>query len=94
MVKKPTEADKQLVPGNTQGAKHCLASLSGVKLYRPTAWGPNYDGLHGPALELSKPATITHPTHGDVTIPAGSTVLCHYQREWDQEQKRERRNAD
>lgn len=91
-VAKPTERDKQLVPGNTQGAKHCLDSLSGVKLYRPQNW--RGDDLRGPLLVLSEERTVLHPTHGAVTIPAGMSVLCGYQREYDAELKRERRNAD
>lgn len=92
LVKKPTDIDRQLVPGNTQGARHCLDSLAGVKLYRPTIWPDS--GLVGPCFVLTEERTIEHPTHGHVTIPAGFTIQCGYQREWDAEQKRERRNAD
>lgn len=91
-VTNPTERDKQLVPGNTQGAKHCLDSLEGVKLYRPKNW--TGDDLRGPLLVLSEERTVLHPTHGAVTILAGMSVLCGYQREYDAELKRERRNAD
>ena len=91
-VKNATERDRQLVPGNTQGSRHCLDSLEGVKLFRPENW--TEDDLRGPLLVLSKERTVTHPTHGAVTIPAGFSVLCGYQPEWDAEQARERRNAD
>jgi len=91
-VKKPTEQDKQLVPGNTQGAKHCLDSLDGVKLYRPKEW--TGDDLRGPLLVLGEERTVLHPTHGAVSIPAGVSVLCGYQPEYDAELRRERRNAD
>ncbi len=91
-IEKPTEADKQLVPGNTQGAKHCLDSLTGVELYRPATW--NEESLDGPCLVLTQERTILHPTHGAVTIPAGTTVKLRYQREYDAETRRERRNAD
>lgn len=91
-VIKPTKADKQLVPGNTQGAKHCLDSLQGVQIFRPSNWSE--ESLGGPCLVLTKERTILHPTHGAVTIPAGFTVLCRYQREWDKEQARERRARD
>ena len=92
VVKKPQAIDKQLVPGNTKGAKHCLKSLGGVKLYRPANW--DGESLEGPCLVTSKEATVLHPTHGAVTIPAGFTVQCFYPREWDKEQAKERRNAD
>lgn len=91
-VKSPTDADRQLVPGNTQGARHCLDSLDGVRMFRPIDW--NAESLQGPVLVLSKERTILHPTHGAVAIPAGFTVRCRYQREFDAEQRRERRAAD
>ena len=86
--------DRQLVPGNTQGAKHCLDSLDGVTMYRPRGWNAEWEELAGPFLIVSKERTVEHPTHGSVTIPAGMSVVCFYQREWDAEQRRERRNAD
>ena len=92
--KEISKADRQLVPGNTQGAKHCLDSIDGVRMFLPAAWGPDYDGLDGPILLLSEKRTVEHPTHGSVTIPAGFAIQCRYQREWDAEQRRERRNAD
>ena len=88
----PKTIDKQLVPGNTVGAKHCLDSLSGVSLYRPENW--TEESMDGPCIVTTKERTILHPTHGSVTIPAGMTVVCHYQREWDREQMRERRARD
>ena len=93
-VENAVDKDRQLVPGNTEGSKHCLDSLVGVELFRPKDWGSNYEGLEGPACILSKQRIITHPKHGDVTIPACTTVRCRYQREFDAEQQRERRNAD
>lgn len=91
-IEKPKAADKQLVPGNTQGAKHCLDALAGVELWRPKGWG--VESLEGPFLRFSKERTILHQTHGAVTIPAGMSVQCHYQREYDSEQRRARRAAD
>lgn len=92
-VEKPTTRDCQLVPGNTEGAKHCLDSFAGVELYRPKEW-PNAESLTGPCLVLTQERTVLHPKHGNVTIPAGFTIQCRYQREYDAELKRERRNAD
>lgn len=91
-VSRPKAIDKQLVPGNTVGARHCLDSLSGVVIHRPENW--TGDDLRGPCLVLTKEHTILHPTHGDVTIPAGFTVLCGYQPEFDAEERRERRARD
>jgi hypothetical protein len=92
-VVSPTEQDKQLVLGNTQGAKHCLDSLQGVKLYRPSTWGDS-DSLIGPCLVVTEDRVIEHPTHGHVTIPAGLTVQIRYPREWEKEQQKERRARD
>lgn len=82
----------QLVHGTNVGSMHCIDSLSGVEIYIPNNW--NSEDLAGPFLILSKERTITHPKHGDVTIPSGFSVGCNYQREYDVEQKRERRARD
>lgn len=84
----------QLVPGNTQGARHCLDSLAGVEMFLPPHWGDDFDSLKGPCFVLSKTRTVVHPVHGDVTIPAGFTVLCRYQRNYDAAQQREHRAYD
>ena len=91
-INKPSDQDRQLVPGNTVGAKHCLDSLQGVVMYRSPDWGP--EQLEGPYLQLTQDRKILHPTHGEVTIPAGMEIHCRYDREFDAEQQRERRAAD
>jgi len=83
---------RQLVPGNNQGSKHCLAHLDGVELYYPKVW--NEDSLVGPIMVLMQSNTVEHPTHGNVFIPAGFTVGTFYQREWDRELEKERRARD
>lgn len=93
-VKRPKKADAQLVPGATQGARHCLSDVRAVSLYRPKGWGRDDASLLGPCFVVAREVTVLHPTHGDVTIPAGFTILCGYQPEFDAEQRRERRNAD
>lgn len=92
-VKHITAADLQLVPGNTQGSRHCLLSSDGIRLFRPADWG-NEESLAGPCLVCEKEATITHPTHGEVKIPSGFTVKLRYQRVWEAEQRKERRARD
>lgn len=84
--------DLKLVPGETQGSRHCLDSAQGVTMYKPQNW-PN-SGLMGPAFVATEDRVVEHPTHGNVTIPAGMMIQCTYQREWDAEQRQERRNAD
>jgi hypothetical protein len=80
------------VPGQTQGAKHCLDGTGGVEMYLPPGWPEVTED--GPCLVLTEERTVLHPTHGAVTIPAGMTVACSYQREWDAEQRRARRAID
>lgn len=82
----------KLVPGQTDGAKHCLDSTDGVEMWVPTEW--TEDSLVGPFMRFSAERTITHPVHGPVVIPAGLSILCRYQREWDRELAKERRARD
>lgn len=92
LVAKPTDADRQLVPGNTIGAKHCLDSLDGVALYRRSDWGT--ESLEGPQFRCQTDRVIDHPTHGAWTIPAGRCIGIEYARERDAILKQQRRNAD
>lgn len=86
---------KQLVPGTTQGARHCLDSTRGVKVYYPKGWPESAEEtLIGPCLVLTEERTVLHPTHGSVSIPAGFAVLCSYQKDFDYLTKRERRTQD
>jgi len=89
---KATRPSKQLVPGNTEGAKHCLDATAGVKVYLPEKW--DAESLEGPCLVTTKERKVLHPVHGPVTIPAGMTVQCRYQREWDKELAKQRRARD
>lgn len=87
----------QLVPGNTIGSRHCLDHLDGVEMWLPNEW--NEESLDGPVLKFSKPNRITHPTHGDLIfdeqfVKAEITIHCTYQRNYDEQEKRERRAAD
>jgi hypothetical protein len=95
LVKSPTNLDKQLVPGNTEGAKHCLDSLDGLKLYHPNNWPQSAEEtLNGPIIITERNVKVVHPKHGPVTIPSGRTILFQYDKEWDLIQKKERRNLD
>ena len=86
------KADRQLVPGNTRGAKHCLDSLEGVRLFHPKEWSE--ESLWGPCFSVSEERVVLHPVHGAVTVPPGLTILCRYQREYDKELAKERRTRD
>lgn len=89
---KKTPNAEQLVPGNTEGSKHVLASLKGVKMYRPRNW--NDLSLKGPILMLSAPNTIAHPTHGPVNLQANTCYETFYQVNLDLQSKIEARARD
>lgn len=85
----------QLVPGNTEGAKHCLkpAGENSVDVYVPEVWDD--DSLTGPYLVVkSAGVVVEHPKHGNVHLCKDTVYRCVYQREYDKEQKRERRARD
>ena len=85
----------QLVPGNTVGARHVLADGQTIRGLRvPANWGQQYEGLQGPGFHCKKETTIEHPVHGNIVIAKGHTILCRYQRQYDEELKRERRAID
>ena len=73
----------QLAPGSTQGSRHCLTDLSAVNLYRAHDATP----LDGPIIEAPTGCTITHPEHGDVTLPPGIYGVI-YQRAYADELRR------
>lgn len=89
---KARKPSAQLVPGNTEGAKHCLDSLNGVEVWLPRDW--NEESLQGPFLRCKQERTVQHPVHGAVIIPAGMSILCAYQREFDKEQAKSHRARD
>lgn len=84
-----------LVPGNdeTIGSRHCLASANGVEIYVPEVWDETV--LEGPYLRLTNGCEVTHPKHGNVTVPSCfNEVQIIYQKEYDQMLARERRARD
>ena len=58
----------QLAPGETQGSRHCLESLAGVKVWRRRN---DRNPLDGPILEAPAGVRVNHPEHGDVSLPPG-----------------------
>lgn len=97
LVKNPTSADRKMVPGPEDGAKHHLDSFNGVTLYRPKGWGEDMDMLDGPVLVVTKPRQIVHSgsgQHGTVGLCAGNIYALRYQRVWENEEARERRSKD
>lgn len=87
--------DLCLVPSsdNSIGSRHCLGSKEGVEMWTPEQW--DSESMFGPYLRLSNGADVTHPVHGDVHIPSSfKCIQILYQREYDEELKRERRAKD
>lgn len=84
----PTSPRRQLAVGNTQGSRHCLDSLSGVKCYEWSDATP----FDGPILDISQERVIEHPEHGHLILPPGVYGVT-YQRDLDAEE-RERRVLD
>ena len=75
--------DPQLAPGNSQGSRHCLDSLQGVRLFQLVDATP----LDGPVILAEREFTVQHPEHGDITLPAGVWGVV-YQRAFADELRR------
>lgn len=77
--------DRQLVPGTSQGSRHCITAetFANVKLLRlkqPTA-------LQGPVIKAEKTFEVEHPEHGHFILPPG-IYQAVYQRAYAEELRR------
>lgn len=88
----PGEIDKQLVPGNTKGAKHCLEHLDGVRMALPSSFSrdESYMGP-GPIVLFQKENTKVHPEHGAIVFKEGFCVEFGYQKSLNQDEEEIRR---
>ena len=77
------EPSAQLAPGATQGSRHILSTLDGVRLFKLADPTP----LDGPIIDAPGGCTVEHPEHGDVTLPAGVYGVV-YQRAFADELRR------
>lgn len=75
----------QLAPGSTQGSRHIIADMAGVRMFSIA----DATALDGPIVDCKSAMTITHPEHGDVTVPAGTYAIV-YQRAFADELKRQK----
>jgi hypothetical protein len=68
--------DRQLALGNTQGSRHIIEG--DCKVFEGTT-PPDYAprALLGPLVRLFKRATVTHPEHAHVSLPAGTYQITH-----------------
>jgi len=53
-----------------------------VKALRRVIPGAAPDQMIGPVIRARGPVTITHPEHGDRTLPGDACYLVTYQRTW------------
>lgn len=83
---------KQLVHGNTVGAKHVVRDLTSCNCYFPSQW--DSESLKGPVVVAKSETSFDHPKHGNVSVPAGMCVEITYSRELDMITRQERRAAD
>jgi hypothetical protein len=74
---------RQLAPGDTQGSRHCLRSLRGVRVYRLAEPGP----LDGPVIEAEREWAVDHPEHANFVLPPGVYAVT-YQRAFAEELRR------
>lgn len=79
-VKQP---QTQLAPGTTQGSRHCLRSLDGVRLFEVG----NAGVLDGPIIEAKEGCAIDHPEHGNRVLPPGVFAVT-FQRAYADELRR------
>lgn len=85
-VQKMEQVRLQLAPGESQGSRHVLDSASGVQMFEP---GAQATVLDGPVFVLKERRTVTHPEHGDVSLPEG-TYCIDYQRAFADELRAQR----
>lgn len=81
---KPMEnPSSQLSPGTTQGSRHCLESLEGLRLFVLADPTP----LDGPVIDAPQGMRVNHPEHGDVSFGPGVYGVI-YQRQYAEELRR------
>lgn len=84
-AKKMAAARLQLAPGDTQGSRHILDSDAGLTMFD----APNATALDGPIFQTTERRTVTHPEHGDVSLPPGCYAVT-YQRAFADELRAQR----
>ena len=82
---------RQLAQGATRGAKHVVVgdcdvlnvpNAHGVAALRRVVPGADAQQFIGSVIRARGPVTITHPEHGDRTLPGNACYLVTYQRIW------------
>lgn len=92
----------KLAKGNTRGANHILRSVE-LAENGSIPWGQTgvdvfylstETMLDGPVLCTKTETEVTHPDHGNVTIPPGMIVQVRYQQNLDEVTREARRSQD
>jgi hypothetical protein len=80
---------RQLAPGTTRGARHVaegdcdvllVFEFEGLIALHRVVPKANFHQMIGPVIRARGPVTITHPEHGDRTLPGSACYLVTYQR--------------
>lgn len=80
------DMQRQLAPGETQGSRHLLRHLDGVKMYKRNS----AQECDGPVLQLTQVNDIEHPEHGNLCNIAPGFYAITYQQTGDQMRRRVR----
>ena len=86
---------KQMVPGNTKGAKHTFNEMP-LKCFVPQGWSAeeSYKGSRGPIVVIG-PNVLTHAEHGNWTLELEKDCIeFGYQNDWDYQEKEIVRQRD
>src|SRR5262245_10533757 len=79
---------RQLAPGTTRGARHVVQGdcdvlrvpeAEAIAELRRVIPGADARQFPGPVIRARGPVTITHPQHGDRTLPGEACYLVTYQ---------------
>jgi hypothetical protein len=80
---------RQLAPGTSRGARHVVEGdcdvlqvpeREAIAALERVIPGADWHQFIGPVIRARGPVTITHPEHGDRTLPGDACYLVTYQR--------------
>jgi hypothetical protein len=82
---------RQLAPGTTRGSRHIVEGdcdvlrvpdAAAIAALRRVIPGVAPRQFVGPVIRARGPVRLTHPEHGDRTLPGDACYLVTYQRSW------------
>jgi hypothetical protein len=74
--------ERKLAPGTSQGSRHVLEGDVTIWESNPVRINGEavHEALRGPSFRCNEGSTLTHPEHGDMNLPNGTTWGVVYQR--------------